>query len=641
MLSEFWTRLAVDAYNEKEYQKSLSYFEEAQVNASDSQKKIAAIYKAQIAWESSSDKNQGCNEAVSILEKEYKNPSKKEKILSENVTILLARYKGYLADWKSCEKYAKECLSSADEEIQKNAYYWLALSKYKSGKYQEGVDVLKNYQGKDPSILNLYAKSLAKTGKYHEADLIFYDLGEKNQLDNDGHLDYTRTLLIAGHYSSTKAQAAKASGDESIYLSALASFNQGRWQEAEEGFTKILSSKKLHSDYVAYALFYTGYAQYQRGDWNKSLASLKKFISAYPLHKFSWSASMTMARAAASGKNQGEALASAEQALKSASSEKEKEEAVILYAGILSDGKDYDAALALLAPYISRRNEFGWECKYRSAELFLQKNDFSQSDKYFAELAALPDKNAALIAEESAYRRAELAYSREDFAKSAQLFEEYSRKWPSGRFFWASVYFSADSLAKNSSQTRAILRYLQIVDSNAQTSYRYGSEKNLVDLYENAGEYENAIAMAKKMIDEYSSQAIDDGMAKKIKELESKSGKKVQSLDSQIAQAEKNLQSQKNDPEQSAQAAKNAIFLAAAYRNQGQKKKSAQMYLDGVKYARQAGNDQEAQRAFYGAVESFDAAGLYGDAEATFTEMKKLYPDSDYTKEGEKLVRNQ
>ena len=81
-----------------------------------------------------------------------------------------------------------------------------------------------------------------------------------------------------------------------------------------------------------------------------------------------------------------------------------------------------------------------------------------------------------------------------------------------------------------------------------------------------------------------------------------------------------------------------ALFLAGAYRNRGENKKSAEMYLDAAKYSRQAGNDENAARAFYGAVESFDAAGLYADSKATFTELKKLYPESKYTKDGEKIA---
>ena len=56
---------------------------------------------------------------------------------------------------------------------------------------------------------------------------------------------------------------------------------------------------------------------------------------------------------------------------------------------------------------------------------------------------------------------------------------------------------------------------------------------------------------------------------------------------------------------------KNAIFLAGAYRLKGENKKSAEMYLEAAKFSRQAGNDENAARSFYGAVVSFEAAALY------------------------------
>ena len=85
---------------------------------------------------------------------------------------------------------------------------------------------------------------------------------------------------------------------------------------------------------------------------------------------------------------------------------------------------------------------------------------------------------------------------------------------------------------------------------------------------------------------------------------------------------------------------KNAIFLAESYRTKGENKKSAEMFIEAAKFSRQAGNDENAARSFYGALEGFDAAGLYADAKATFSEMKKLYPKSKYTKNAEKIIKN-
>lgn len=641
LLSEFWTRLAVDAFKAKDYEKSLLYFKEAKENASSSQKEIASLYKAEIAYLTANDKSEGSKKALSILSESIVTKSGSK---NENLLINFARFNGYLKNWKDCETYAERCLNSENPEIEKNAVYWLALSKYERGDCKNAVVILENYEKKgkitDKSILNLYAKSLAKEGKYHEADQIFYSLGQKGELDNDGRLDYSRTLLIAGHYVSTKEQASKASGDEAVYLSSLAAFNQRKWAEAEKGFLKIRNSKALPKDYVAYTKFYLGYSEYQLGKYSDCVENLSQFVKENPLHAFVYSSYMTGARSSAFLKNTSGAIAFAENAEKTAKNESEKNEALILRSALLSDSKRYDEALALLKPYLSKKSEFGYECKYRSAEILVQKGEKQAADKYFSELSSLTDKNAALISEESCYRRAEIAYSDGDFAKSAELFEEYSKKWPSGRFKIASVYFSADSLAKTGDDTRAILRFEQITDSKLETSYRYGSEKSLVSLYEKTKDYESALKMAQKMIDEYGKQAVNDGIDKKIADLKAMASKNTVTVEEKIKTAESSLSRDKNNEAKSGENMKNALFLAGEYRKKGENKKSAEMYLEAAKYSRLSGNDENAARSFYGAVESFDAARLYADAKATFGTMKQLYPENQYTKNAEKLLGN-
>ena len=642
--AETSTLLAINAFNEKNYKSSSAYFDEAASSANLEQRKIAAVYRAEIAYITASDKNSGANGALDILLDCLKSEkiTKPEDSLDETVILSIARYNAYLKNWKECENYVTKCQKSENPEIQRNSVYWIALSKYECGEISKAVSVIETYKKKhkleDKSILNLYAKALAKQGKYHEADTIFYSLGEKNQLDNDGRLDYSRTLLIAGHYISTKEQASKATGDEALYLSALASFNQRRWKEAENSFAKVLNSKTLGKDYVAYAQFYSGYAQYQSGDYEKSVAGLNRFISENPLHAFVWSAYMTVARASAFLKNDSQAVPAAKKAISTAKNDSEKQEAILLTAGILSDSRRFDEALSLLSPYILQRTEFGYECKYKSAEIFVLQGKMAEADKYFAELASSNDKKAALIAEESSYRRAEIAYSEKNYVKSAGLFEEYIKKFAGGRFNFAAIYFAADSLAKTGDEIRAIMRYEEITDSTAETSYRYGAEKNLVELYEKTGDYAAALSMANKMIATYGSQAVNDGMDKKAKELQKLASGKVVSNDEKIKTAEKRLAQNKKEPSKSEGNMNDALFLAGAYRNRGENKKSAEMYLDAAKYSRQAGNDENAARAFYGAVESFDAAGLYADSKATFTELKKLYPESKYTKDGEKIA---
>lgn len=46
----------------------------------------------------------------------------------------------------------------------------------------------------DDDFLILKAKALAKSGNSSGADAIFYELSKKGSLNNDGRLDYIRTL---------------------------------------------------------------------------------------------------------------------------------------------------------------------------------------------------------------------------------------------------------------------------------------------------------------------------------------------------------------------------------------------------------------------------------------------------------------
>ncbi|MBP3773637.1 MAG: tetratricopeptide repeat protein [Treponema sp.] len=644
-LAETSLLLAVESFEAKDYGSALFYLDDASPVAFSEQKKIIALYRAEIAYESESDKNDGSRKAIEILRqilKSEKFGKPENASRDEPVFISLARYNAYLKNWKECESYASGCQKSANPEIAGAAVYWIALAKYESGDIAKAVSVIDAYKKthllEDSSLLNLYAKALAKQGKYHDADAVFYSLGEKNQLDNDGRLDYSRTLLIAGHYVSTKEQAAKANGDEAVYLSALASFNQHRWKEAEDSFERLLASKNLDREYIAYAQFYLAYSYYQSGNYEKTAAGMKTFIGANPLHPFVWSAYMTLSRSSTFLKKTDEALSAAEKAVQTGRTEAEKHEALLLSAGIMADAGLYDKALKSLRPYIAQKSEFGYECKYRSAEILLQQGNPATADTYFSELAALTDKKAALLAEESAYRRAELAYSAQDFVKSAELFEWYTKHFADGKFYYAAIYFSADCLARIGEETRAILRYEQITDSSAETSYRYGAEKNLVALYEKSGDYGSALAMAERMVSEYGKQAVNDGLADKAGELRKRSTDSSQSLEEQIKTAERNLAQNKKNSSQVSQNLRDSLFLAGAYRSKGENKKSAELYLEAAKYARQAGDDEHAARSFYGALESFDAAALYGDAKATFTELKRLYPDSKYTKDGEKIA---
>ncbi len=717
LLAEFWLRLALDAYNAGERDKALSYFDEAE-NASDAAKASAkeeserimvtvALYRAELALsEDSGDIAARAKNALSVLES--KTGAKSADIpqsLSGAVSSTRARLYGLCADWKNCALQADSALSSGDSSVLLTAVYWKAVALYQTGRFSEACALIEEKQASfapianDIAIQTLYARALAQDGKTHDADVLFYALGEKGALDNDGTLDYAKSLLNGGYMISASTQAGKATGAEADYLSGLAAFNRKQWKLSAECFTKSLNAKNsagsgstgagngtagsgiantgaLSSQYVPYARFYCGYAQYRAGLYEKAYSSLTAFLadSSSQTHSLRFLALTTAVRASVQSGSYSRAFPLAEEAVRASQNDTQKQEAVFLCAGVYSDAQNYDKALSTLAPYAAGRSQFAFQCRYQTAQIQTLKKDYAGADKTYAALSR--EKTAGALAEEAGYRRGELCYSTERYADSIPLFDEYCKKWgEQGQFYDAARFFAANALVKTGDTDRAILYYKQVDTLRAQSPYKYSAEKALMELYKNQRDYSAAIGYAQKLLDGYGEQARDDGIASAIDELKKlelgydeptaakeqeyerlgktrttegrNAGTELASLwvtsaiyrQRAVTLAENLLAVQKQHlPQEAGGAAKNALLIARAYREQTENARAADLYLQAAGFARQAGDDASASQALYGAVEAFDACGRYGDARATAQELEKLYPKSRFVEAANKIV---
>ena len=675
MLAEFWTRLAVQAYGEGELSLANDFFAKAEPDAGRDLIQAAALYRAEIAFRS--DEKNGAVLATKILEDcVSKTKMNTSDVLFGKIRASQARFAGMAGDWKKCDEYAEAVLSSGKDAESKNAaVYWKAQSQYQTEKYGRAcktIEANESVRKGDAALSVLYAKALIKTGRMSDAKTIFAELAQGGGMDNATRLDYARTLLNAGSLVAASEQAALASGAEALYLQGLSAFNRRKWEDAAALMEKSLVDKPaLEEKYAAYAQFYCGYAQYRTGNYAQAYKLLTQFVEKNKIHPLRYNAMMTAARSAIQSNQPEKAYMLAEQAIYAASTDAQQNDAVLLSAGMYADAGQYDKALAVLTPYATGRNQFAYQCKYEMARIQVLKKDYAAADSNFAALAG--NKQAGTFGEEAAYRRGELHYSSEDYAKATTLFEEYIKRWNGGQFYDAALYFNAESLAKIGQVDRAILYFMQVDKLRTESTYKYNADKNLVALYQQQGDYAEALVYANKMLSLYGDQARDDGIAKTIDELEllnrggnSALAKKEREFERQgkdssesgrtagtelaalyvesdatrakgIALAESLLQKQ-GAPQESQYAARNALLLAQQYRMNGENQKSAQMYLSAARYARAAGNDDSAARALYGAVEAFDAAGLDGDAKAASDSLASLYPSSSFVLSAQKIV---
>lgn len=694
LLGEFWLRLAIDAYTSGDAEKARSYFTEAEKGASAQQLQTAALYRAEMAFSAGVSREAGAKDALLLLEQ----CAKETKLVPQSplfasFTTAQARYAGLSGAWKSCAQYADAVLSLRAGVEQNTAAYWKAVALYAAGSYMEtcafvearagvgNVSAAKALSGVassslDETLLHLYARSLSKLGRAEDADRIFSVLAAKADRTGDTALDYAKSQLKGGFLTSASEQAAFAPGAEADYIAALSAFNRRQWKDAVTLFEKCLQSKDLQSPYTSYARFYCGYAQYRAGSFRAAFDTLTAFSAAAPMPNLHFVALVTAVRASVQLGAYEQAFPLAEKAVKTAMNGEQKQEAVLLCASVYADSAQYQKALSVLAPYTAQRDDFGYKCCYKTAQIQMQMKDFAAAEKTYS--AFSKERGAGSLAEEAAYRRGELVYATGRYTEAVPLFDFYCQHWQSGQFVDAALFFAGGALYKSGASSRAILYYEQVDELKQNSPYKYGAEKNLVELYKEQKEYEKAISYAKKLLSVYGEQAKKDGIEQAIEELKllelgydeptaakersynalgatrTESGRaagtelaamwasSIISKQRGIVLAERLLAIQKqNLPQESAAATKNALLVAKHLREQTENVRSAELYLSAAEYARMSGSDDSAVQALYGAVEAFDAAGLFGDSRQTALSMAQLYPKSYYTHAAEQLINKQ
>jgi len=678
LLSEFYVRLAIDAYTAGDSKKALSYFDNAEQNASQEYLPLIGLYRADMTL--AGNDADAPQKALAVLDAYAKKSSlAKGSALYPEYEMTAVRCYTRQRNWNEVKVRAPQALEAAnlasrtqyifDAEKERNqTIYFYATACYQTNDFAKAVSLLADLHDDESRLL--YARSLAKAQQNNQALTVFEQLNEEHKLDDDSSLDYAKVLLGQGFVNSAYKIASLLNTPESWYVAALASFDSKDWKAAEKYFLRYIASS--NKQYEAFAEFYCGYAQYRLGKVKEAYKTLTSFTLENPSHELAWNAHQTAANAAVQNNNYDGAIKEAAAAVQSAVKADEKEQSIVLYATIYADSNQYDKAISVLKPYTSQPSDFGVRCKYQTAQIFAKQGNIEQSDNLYGEIAEQFKSNA--LADDAAYRRGEVYYSGASYAVAAARFDTYRVQFPSGEFLDASYFYEGDSLAHLGQNDRAVLMYLTLLKTKPQSSYCYTAKKNLVQLYRNQGEYNESLATAQSLITDYGDQAKKDGIPQQILELQKLAGGEDEQIVKQRALFEKNgglatvegrvagtkladmlwkqtstqqeaaSHAEKLFSVQSAQkseapyAAATALILAQNLRQQEKNKEAAQKYLSAAEFARMNKNDTLAARALYGAVESFDAALMTGDAKKTADTLMSLYPTSDYAAQAESLV---
>ena len=637
---ETWLRLAIEEFNQKNFEKAESYLSNIN-NQTDSDIKILReFYSAKILLE-----KDGSAANASLAEEKLlaiETAVKKSQIenLNDSFYSTLLQCKFRNEKWNEIPLVYKKIKNPGQESIY-------VLSSYYYKKMQ--------YEKVDPSCGELYASSLCKRGLYEEA------CAEYDKL-NSYSSDYVMALFLCSRFEKAYEISLQGNFSESEYMAGLCCINLRNWEKAVKHFASYITKKSSDNSFVPLSLYYKGYAEYNLAEFRNSYASFLRFTMDAPdkQNLYVLKAYEYAVKSALQNNDFKSAVLQAKNLVRYSPEGEQKQKAVILCAEILADYKSYEDAVELLAPYTGSHNDFAAQTIFMTAEIYQRQEKLSLADESYRRVYEQFPKSS--YAEEAMYRSGEIYYSHEKYAEAYSRFTKYIYKYASGDFSDAALFYGGDCALRLGEIDRAIMFNKTLLQKYPASVYCYGANKILLSAFYQQENYSQALEVAKLMLKNFARQASDDGIEKRVIELE----KIVKGTDRRIAEKEtefsklgedntregrhcgtelvkyyaESLYTQKEAFElasrllkkqteaEAGDAAVNAEFIADYNRKNGENKKAAEMYLKAAEFYRSMKNSSGAAASLYGAAEAFAADGFIGDARETAKLLKELYPQS-------------
>ncbi len=664
--TEFYLRLGIDEYNQKNYEKAKEYFETVSDNG------LAILYQQKIALDLQED--------LTLIEKNLL--EKENAILTcgfENVSdtyySLLLQCKAGLKKWNEAE-VVFEKIENPDEQAvynQASAYYSQKDFARTAAFLSEQFDKEQFEMNKVPLLWELYASSLVRSGS--DADTVFSELSQTDLLSNAGKYEYAKVLFARGKYTFSLQLAEESEIPQASYLCGICCVNLKRWEDARNYFIDYIKNQSNKPAFNTLSLFYKGYSEYCLASYKDSYSTFVRFAveSSADNLKYVRSAYEFAAKSALQNGDLKNAAVQAENVIKNSVNEKDKQSAVLFCAEIYSDSKNYEQAIKLLTPYSENRNDFGIKTLFEIAKIYVKQGNIEAADKIYIRIYT--DNPDSDYAEEAMYRSGEIYYSVNDYSGAESRLNKYVYKYVNGKFTEAALFYCGDSCLHLSQYEKSIMMNKTLVQKYPKSVYTYGTYTNLLNANYESENYLEAMDAAKFLVNNYQTQAASDGIGTKLLEIErivngsdpriaqalsdyEKAGK-TQTIEGRIAGSKLvkmyaaspdskieayrlavEILEKQTDEAERYYAAQNAEIIADYNRSNNENKDAAQMYLLAAEYYRgSAEGSSNAAAALYGATEAFVAAGYTEDAKQTADLLVRLYPESKQARNVRRLIK--
>lgn len=656
ILSDFWTRLGIDAYNSKDFKKARECFNYAQENKTEDTDLVIQLYEIKMKLDEGLTPEQAKKVCVGMYALESRINASKVPHIQDSYYSILLHCRALNNEWVAVKSCFDNILYPDDE-----ALYYGAAAYFKTGNYAEAESIIKDC--KLPKAAALHANILGRQNRNQEAAEIYVALNASRSLSNEDRLEFAKVLYNQKKYDAAYKHAKTANQPHSTYICGLCSIKTGNWADAIVQLDTYYKKYSKEYGYGDEAFFYKSLAEYKSADYKKAYADFEYFGNlSTPNLSYIRRAYSYAAKSAVLMGDYEKASVQAEKLRKISFNEKDKQEAIIFCAEIYTDSGNYNQAVNTLEPYTRGKSDFALKCLYSLADIYERKGDLAKSDELYEKI--FNEFPKTVEAEESLYRRGELYLSRRNYAEAEIRFTAYLNNYANGTYADAAYYYCGDCNLQLKNYSKSVMQNKTLISRYPKSTYCYGAMKNILEAFYAEEKYGEALTIAQQIEKKYPIQAVSDGVNKKVIELEKIVGGTDRHIVEKQAEYDKNgntstkkgrnagselvklyavygsrqdafnlameLIPLQKERDEFYSKAENCDFVAAYYKETGDNSNAASMYLKAAEYYRSSGNDKtnKAAAALYAAVDCFASENMRGDAQQTAALLIKLYPES-------------
>ena len=478
IVDDFWLRLGIDEYNNKNYKKALSYFSNVEGTKNIP---IILIYKAKIVLDTDNT-SRGANKAREILsEIELPNKEDDNENINDTYYSLLLQCSVQEDKWDDVPFIFSNIENPSLTDIYNNS-----SSYYRKGEYEKV----------DSRTEVLYASSLCKMGKYNEAIKVFSSLNNKGKLKKEYYIEWSKALFHIGQYDKAFEIALKSNDTHKDYIAGLCKINSGNIEDAKAYFISYIKQNSNKDDFITLSLYYKGYIEYTLGEYKNAYNTFVRFAleADNSLLPYIRNSHYYAAVSSLQNKDYNSAAKEASLYVDLSMNEEDKIKATIFNFEILNDSKKYDEAVSLLLPYTENNSDFTPLALFMIGGVYGKMGKTEKADSTYKTIYTTYPNSS--VAEEAMYKCGEVYYFAKNYLTAYNRFNDYIYKYVNGKYLDAALYFIGDSALKLGEIDKAIMHSENMIAKFPDSVYSYGAYKILLTAFYEHEDFTEALDTA-------------------------------------------------------------------------------------------------------------------------------------------------